>query len=100
MVFQWSLSESKYPHVSMTLLSILSNLNNAIIGKVSILVLISNSSISFTNPLVTLLSAPITLGVIVIFMFGKFNDLLDQLQHKVKGLNIWTLQFIKQEWQF
>ena len=42
-VFHWSLSVSKLPQVSMTLLRILINLNNAIASRVSIRPLISNS---------------------------------------------------------
>ena len=43
-VFRWSLGDSKSYHVSRTLLSILTDLNNAVFCKVSILPLISNSN--------------------------------------------------------
>ena len=49
MVFHWSLSDSKSPQVSMTLLSILTNLNNVTVWKASIRPLISKSSSPFTN---------------------------------------------------
>ena len=45
MVFHWSLSDSKYPQVSRTLLSILADLNNAVIWMVAIC-----PSISFQTP--------------------------------------------------
>ena len=63
MVFHWSLSESKSPQVSRTLLSILSDLNNIVVWIVSTHPLISKSFIPCTNPLVTLLSTPITIGI-------------------------------------
>ena len=59
MVFQWSLSDSK-SQVSMTLLSILAVLNNAVVWMVSIRPLISKSYGPFSKPLVTVPNAPIT----------------------------------------
>ena len=53
MVFPWSLSDSKSPQVSRTLLSILADLNNAVVWMVSTHSLISKSSSPFTYPLVT-----------------------------------------------
>ena len=53
MVFHWSLSDSKYPKFSSTLLSILADLNNAIVLMVSTRPLISKSSSPIINPLVT-----------------------------------------------
>ena len=46
--FHWSLKDSKFPLVSMTLLSILSDLNNVVVKMVSILSLISNSTCLFS----------------------------------------------------
>ena len=60
MVFQWSLSDSKSPQVSRTRLSILAVLNNPPTSK---------SSSPFSNPLVIVPNAPITIGIIVTFMF-------------------------------
>ena len=48
-VFHWNLNDSKSPRVSRTFLSILSDLNSAVISKVSILSLISNSSRLFSK---------------------------------------------------
>ena len=53
MVFHWSLRDNKTPKVSKTLLSILADLNNAVVWMVTTRALISNSSRPFTNPLVT-----------------------------------------------
>ena len=68
MVFHWSLSDSKSLQVSRTPLSILADLINAVVWIVSTL-LISKSSSPCTNPLVTVPSAPITIGISVTFMF-------------------------------
>ena len=73
MVFQWRLRDNKSPQVSRTFLSILADLNNAIIWIVSTHPLIPKSSThAFNNPLVTLPKAPIRIGIIVTFMFHSF----------------------------
>ena len=72
MVFHWSLNDSKSPQVSRTLLSILSVLNNAVIWMVSTRPPTSKSSSPFSNPLVTVQKAPITISIIVTFMFHSF----------------------------
>ena len=54
MFSHWSLSDSKSPQVSRTLLSILAYLNNVALWMVSIRPLISKSSSPFNNSLVTL----------------------------------------------
>ena len=72
MVFQWSLSDSKSPQVSRILLSILADLKNAVVWMVSTCPLISKSSSPCANPLVTVLSVPITIGITVTFMFHSF----------------------------
>ena len=76
MVFNWSLSDSKSPQVSRTLLSILAVLNNAVVWMVSTHPPTSKSSNPFDNPLVTVPKAPITIGIIVIFMFHSFFNTL------------------------
>ena len=53
MVFHWSLSDSKSPQVTGTLLSILAVLNDVIVWTVSTIPPISKSSRPFNNPLVT-----------------------------------------------
>ena len=72
MVFHWSWNDVKFPQVSRTILSILADLNNALIKMVSIRVLIYNSSSPFTNPLVTEPSAPSKVSVLISFS-SSFN---------------------------
>ena len=72
----WSLSDSKSPQVSRTLLSILAVLNNVLVWMVSTRPPTSKSSSPFNNPLVTVPKAPITIGIIVIFMFHIFFNSL------------------------
>ena len=74
MVFYWSLSDSKSPQVSRTLLSILAVLNNAVVWMVSTRPPTSKSSSLFSNPLVTVPKAPITIGMIVPCMFHSFSN--------------------------
>ena len=73
MVFHWSLSDSKSPQVSRTLLSILAVLNNAVVWMVSTGPPTSKSSSPFSNLLVTVPNAPITTGIIVTCMFQIFS---------------------------
>ena len=61
MVFHLSFIDSKFTHVSMTLLSILAVLNNAVVWMVSTRPPTSESSSPFSNPLVTVPNAPIQL---------------------------------------
>ena len=72
MVFHWSLSDSKSPQISRTLLSILAVLNNAVVWMVSTRPPTSKSSSPFSNPLVTVPNAPIVIGIIVTCMFHSF----------------------------
>ena len=76
MVFHWSLSDSKSPQVSTTLLSILAVLNNAVVWMVSTRSPTSKSSRPLNNPLVTVLKAPITICIIVTFMLHSFFNSL------------------------
>ena len=71
-VFHRSLSDSKSPQVSRTLLGILSDLKNDMAWMVSIHPLISKLSSPFINPLVTVLNFPITSDITVTFMFHFF----------------------------
>ena len=68
MVFQWSLSDSKSPQVSRTLLSILAVLNNAVVWMVSTRPPTSKSFSPFRNPLVTVPNAPIIIIIIIIIL--------------------------------
>ena len=72
MVFLWSFSESTSPQVFRNLLSILAVLDNAVVWMVSTCPLTYKSSSPFNNHLVTVPKAPITIGIIVIFMFHSF----------------------------
>ena len=72
MAFHWRLSDSKSPQVSRTLLSIQAVLNNAVIWIVSTRLPTSKSSSPFNNPLVTVPKPPITIAIIVTFMFHSF----------------------------
>ena len=76
MIFHWSLSDSKSPQVSRTLLSILAVLRNAVIWIVSTRAPTPKSSRPFNNLLVIVTKAPITIGTIVTFMFPSFFNSL------------------------
>ena len=76
MVFHWRLSDCKSPQVSRTLLSILAVFNNAVFWMVSTRPPTSKSSRPFNNPLVLVPKAPITIGIIVTFMFHSFFNSL------------------------
>ena len=67
MAFQWSLSDSKLPKISETLLSILA------VWMVSTPPLVSKSFSPCINLLVTVTREPITIGIIVTFMFQFFQ---------------------------
>ena len=81
MVFHWSLSDSKSPQISRTLLSILAFLNNAVVWMVSTRPPTSKSSRPFNNPLVTVPNTPITIGIIVTCMFHSFFNSLARLKY-------------------
>ena len=72
MVFHWSLCDSKSPQVSRTFLSSLAVLNNTLVWMVSTCPPTSKSSSHFNKPLVTVPKAPLTIGIIVTFMFHSF----------------------------
>ena len=76
MVSHWSLSGNKSPYVSRTILSILANLYNAEVWMVSTRPLISKSSSTCINHLVTVPRGPITNGITVTFMFLSFFNVL------------------------
>ena len=70
MVFHWS------SQVSRTHCSILADLNNAVVWMVFTRPVISNSSSPYTNPLVFVPRASITIGIIDTFMFHSFFNSL------------------------
>ena len=76
MVPHWSLSDSKSPQVSRTLLRILAVRSNAVIWIVSICPPTSKSSRPFNNLSVIVPKAPIPIGTIVTFMFHSFFNSL------------------------
>ncbi len=76
--FHWSLSDSKSPQVSRSLLGIQVDLNTVVVWMVSTRPLISKSSSLGTNPLVTVPSAPVTIGIPVTFMFHRLFSSLAQ----------------------
>ena len=76
MVFHRNLGDSKSPQVSSTLLRILAVLNNAMVWMVSTRPPTSKSSSHFSNPLLTVPNAPITIGIIVTCMFHRFFNSL------------------------
>ena len=81
MVFHWRLSDSKSPQVSRTLLSILAVFNNAVVWMVFTRSPTSKSSRHFNNPFVTVPKAPITIDIIVTFMFHIFFNSLARLRY-------------------
>ena len=64
------------PQFSRTLLSFLADRNNAVVWMVSVCPLISKSTSPCTNPLVTVLSASITVSIIVTFMFHHHHHVV------------------------
>ena len=72
LVFHWRLSDSKFPLICRTILSILVDLHNAVVWLVSICSPISKSFSLFSEPLRTVLSTPNTIGITVTLMFHSF----------------------------
>ena len=66
MVFPWSLS-NKFPQVFRTFFNILANLKNTVVWIVSTHPFMPKSSSRCTNPLVTVPSASITIGISITF---------------------------------
>ena len=89
MVFHRRLSDGKSSEVFGTLLSILVDLNNAVVWMVSTRPIISKSSSPFMNPLVTVPRAPITIGITVTFMFYGFLSSLARSRY----LSFFSLSF-------
>ena len=81
MVFYWCLSDSKSPQLSRILLCILAVLNNAVVWIVPTRPPTSKSSRPFNNSLVTVPKGPISIGIIVTFMFLSFFNSLVRLRY-------------------
>ena len=76
MVFHWNFSDSESPQVSKNLHSILADLKNAVVLSVFTCPVISKSFSPCIYPLVTVPRAPITIDIIVTFMFHRFFNSL------------------------
>ena len=79
----------EWQQVSRTLLNILADLNNAVVWMVSTHSFISKSSSPCINPLVTVPRAPITIGIIIIFIFHSFYN----SQARSRYLSLFALSF-------
>ena len=77
MILNWS----KSPQVSMTLLSILYDLNKAVVWMMSACPHISKFSSPFTKPLGIVLSAPIIIWITVTFMYHSFFSSLAKFKY-------------------
>ena len=88
------LSDSNFPKVSWTLLSILPNIINAELWMVFIPLLISNSSSLSTKLFRTIASTPITIGITVTLIFHSFFSSLA----KSKYSSMLLLSFIFTLW--
>ena len=78
--FHWSLSDSKSPQVSRTVLRILAVLSNAVSWIISTRPPTSKSSRPFNNHLVTVPKESFTIGIIVTFMFHRFFNSLAKVE--------------------
>ena len=91
MVFQWSLSDCQSPQVSRNLQV---DLNNAVVWMVTTRHLISKSFRPFINPLMTVPSVPITIGITVTFKFHSFFSYLACSRY----LSLSSLSFSFTQW--
>ena len=89
MVSNWSLSDNKSLRVARTLLSILADLNNAVVWMFSTRHVISKSSSPCTNPLMTVPRSPIKIGIIVTFMFHSFLNSLARSRYLFHSVVHW-----------
>ena len=89
MVFRRILSDSKSPQVFRTLLSILTDLNNAVVWTVSTHPVFFKSSSPCTNLLVTVPRVSITISIIVTFIFHSFFTSLARSRY----LSFFSLSF-------
>ena len=94
MVFHSSLCDSKSPQAYKTLLSILADLNDAVVWTVYGLLPISKSSSSFTNPFRIVTGDPIAVGTANTFMFYRIFSSLA----RSKYLYLFLLSLIFSLW--
>ena len=94
------LSDSKSPQVSKTLLSILADFNNAVVLIVFICPPISKSFSPCTYPLMTVPSAPITIGITVTFMFNRFSIYLARSMYFISLFNYYYFTLCDISYQF
>ena len=94
MVFYWSLSESKIPQVSGTLLNSLTGFHNVVVWMVSTRPLVSMFSGLCIHPLVIVPRAPITISIIVTFIFHSFFNYLAWSRY----LSFFSLSFNFTQW--
>ena len=99
MVFPWSLSDSKSSQVSMSRLSIQTVLNNVVVLMVSTRPPTSKSSSPFSKTLVTVPNAPITIGIIVTYMFYSFFKIPLQGRGTYPSFHIASVLFCDQPGQ-
>ena len=97
MASHWSLSDSKSPQVSRTLLSILADLNKAVFWTVSTDPVVSKPSSPCTNSLVTVQKPPIKIKT---FMFHSFFNSLGRSRYLLffthsSKLTLWSARTAK-----
>ena len=77
----WSLSDTKSPQVSRTLLNILTNLKNSVVWMVSLYPLTSHSSSPLSKPLEIIPTISITIGITITFMCHTFFSPLARFRY-------------------
>ena len=97
-VFHWSGNDSNYLQISRTLLSILGDLNNAVVCGVSILSLIFQFFQFFCKPSETIPSATTTTSIRVTLMFHCFCCCFFSSLARSKYLSIFSFPFIFNLW--
>ena len=96
--FYLSLSDSKSPHVSRTLLTILADLNNVVTLMVSTSPLISTSSCPFLTPLGIIPCAAFTTGITVTFIYIYIYIYIYSSLSRFRYLSHFSLCFDFTQW--
>ena len=94
LISHWSLRDSKFPKDPRTLLSILTDLNDAVVWMVSTCSLFSDSFSLFTTLLGIVPSAQTIIGFRVTFMFHRFFTSLARSRY----LSLFSFSFIFTLW--